>query len=97
MEAHARQEWFWSLWLVFLQRTVDNWSPSPHKKLEHYYEKALPLTRQTGITLATAVSLEQGSQVVFSFSGGQDTEGVNGKITVILFCHFKLVRKLKCF
>ena len=49
------------------------------------------------VNLATAVLIEQESKVTVNSSESQDTKGVNSMITVILFCCFKLVRKLKCF
>ena len=49
------------------------------------------------LNLATAVPREQESKVTVNSSESQDTKGVNSMITVILFCCFKLLRKLKRF
>ena len=71
-------------------RHLDLLSP---KKSEYYYG-FYPDKR---VSLATAVPVEQESKVTVNSSSSQDTKGVNSMVTVILFCCFKLVRKLKRF
>ena len=63
------------------------------KETEYYYG----FCPDKMVSLATAVPVEQESKVTVHSSESQDTKGVNSMITVILFCCFKLVRKLKRF
>ena len=86
---HAGKE---SLFGISARRSghLDLLSP---KKSEYYYG----FCPDKMVSLATAVPVEQESKVTVHSSESQDTKGVNSMVTVILFCCFKLVRKLKRF